>query len=94
MAKNWPKHQGYSLGVFDFWSASRNQTKLHDLVLLGKANLVAILSCPDLLAGAENRPPLEWPKIGQNTLILECVSESNKIAPCSTIRKGESSGDN
>ena len=36
---------------------SRNQTKLHYLVELGKANLVAILCCSDLLAGADNRSP-------------------------------------
>ena len=56
--------------------------KLHYLVLLGKANLVAKLSRPDLLAGAEYRTSLEWPNISQNTKaialvfsILECILE-------------------
>ena len=96
MAENRPKHQGYSLW---FWSASRNQTKSHYLVLLGKANPVAILSCADLLPGADSRPSLEWPKIDQNIKaialvfpILECVSESNEIALSSITQKGESSG--
>ena len=52
---------------FCFFNATLNQTKLHHLVVLRKANLVAILSHPDLLAGTENGTPLEWPKIGQNT---------------------------
>ena len=55
---------------------------------------------PDLLTGADNRPPLECPKIGQNTkaialvfLILECVSESNETALPGGVWKGQSSGD-
>ena len=59
-----------------------------------------ILSYLDLLAGADNRPPLEWPKIDQNNkaialvfLILECVSEWNEIVLSSSIQKGEISGD-
>ena len=55
-------------------------TKLHYLVLLGKANLVTILSRPDLLAGAENRPPFRmaktWPKhhwlLYRQTILLAC----------------------
>ena len=71
--------------------------KLHYLVLLRKANLESILSRPDLLAGAKNRPPLEWPKISQAIAlvfsILECVSKSNETVLSGTTRKGKSSGD-
>ena len=38
------------------WGCLGIKTKLHCLVVLGKVNLVAIVSHPDLLAGAENRP--------------------------------------
>ena len=60
---------------------------------------MAILSRPDVLARADNRSPLEWPKIDQNTKaialvfsILECVSESNEITVSSSTWKGKSSG--
>ena len=64
--------------------------KLHPL---GKVNPVAH---PDLLAGADNKPPLEWPKIDQNTkaIALEfSIWSASQIAPPSTTWKGESSGD-
>ena len=61
---------------------------------------MAILSSPDLLVGAENRPLLESPKIDQITKaialvfwISECISERNEIALFSTTWRGESSGD-
>ena len=41
------------------------------LVVLGKANVVVLLSLPDLLAGADYRPPLEWPKIGYSLGIFD-----------------------
>ena len=71
----WPKISQntkaiYSLGVFRFWSASQNQTKLHCLVVLRKAKPVVILFCLDLLARADNRPPLEWPKISRGDTLL------------------------
>ena len=95
MAKKQPKHQGYSLGISMLECVSEsNKTALSGTNWKGK--LVAILSRPDLLAGADNRTSLEWPKISQDTKaialvfsILECVSELLS----GTIRKGESSGD-
>ena len=45
----------------------------HYFVVIGKANLVILLSPPDLLAGAEYRPSLEWPKICQNTKAIALI---------------------
>ena len=77
----------------------QNRIKSLYQVVLGNANLMVLLSLSDLLAGDDYRPPLEWPKIGQNTKaialvfsILEHVSESNEITVSGSTWKGESSG--
>ena len=74
--------------------------KSHLLVVVEETKPGVILSCSDLLAGADNRPHLEWPKIGQNTKaialvfsILEWVSEWNEIAPSSSSQRDETRGD-
>ena len=69
-------------------------------MVLGKTKQVAIVSCPDLLARADNRPPLLSLKIGQKTKAIAlvfsdfgCVSESNETALSGGAWKDETSGD-
>ena len=52
MAKFQTKLQGCSLGVFSILGASQNQTKLCYLVVLGKGNVMALLSGLALLPEA------------------------------------------